>query len=158
MHRLRIIGLGNRLRGDDAVGLLVAARLRRRVGDRMDVVEAEMAGLEILELMVGARAVILIDAARGGWAPGTIHRFDASAGPIGREWFPHSSHALNTADTLELGRAVGSLPPTVIVYGVEVGDTGAGRPLSPSVAQALEDVVDRVYQEAWRVGCKNFIS
>lgn len=48
----------------------------------MDVVEAEMAGVEILELMAGARAVMLIDAAREGQAPGTIHRLDASAGPI----------------------------------------------------------------------------
>lgn len=158
MTCLRIIGLGNLLRGDDAVGLLAARRLRERVGDQVEVVEAEMAGVEILELMAGVRSVILIDAVRGGQVPGTIHRLDASAGPISPTLFPHSSHAFTAADAVELGRALGALPPTVIVYGIEVGDTEAGRPLSPEVARALDEVVQQVHRDTVGFGCMNSIS
>lgn len=154
---VRIIGLGNELRGDDAVGLLAARRLRGLVGDRTEVVEAEMAGVEIVALMEGARAVILIDAARSGQVPGAIHRLDASVSPIGSTLFPHSSHAINAVDALELARTLGTLPPTVIVYGVEAGDTGAGRPLSPRVARSLDDVVERILQESETIACTNFI-
>jgi hydrogenase maturation protease len=154
---IRIIGLGNLLRGDDAVGLLAARRLRERVGDRTEVVEAGMAGLEILELMAGARAVFVIDAVRSGRAPGTIHRLDASASPISPILFPHSSHALNAADALELARTLGALPPTVIVFGIEISDTEAGHPLSPPVIRALDEAVEWILRESESLECTNSI-
>ncbi|MBH0179779.1 MAG: hydrogenase maturation protease [Nitrospira sp.] len=144
---VRIIGLGNGLRGDDAVGLMAARRIRQKVGDPVKVIEAEMAGVDLLELMKGAHIVMLIDAARSGQAPGTIHRLDASTGPIGGQMFPRSSHALGTVDALELARAMGVLPATVIVYGVEAGNTEAGQPLSPAVTKALDEVVEQIVQE-----------
>ena len=70
MAAIRIIGLGNELRGDDAVGLQIARRLRQTVGNCTEVIEAEMAGVDLIELMKGARVVILIDAARSGKKPG----------------------------------------------------------------------------------------
>lgn len=145
---IRVIGLGNESRGDDAVGLLAARRLRERLGNRAEVIEAEMVGVEILDLMEGGRVVILIDAARSGQAPGTIHRLDASAVPIAPQIFPRSSHAIGAVAALELARALGALPSTVIVYGIEAGPTEAGQPLSPPVAQALDEVVARIVEES----------
>ncbi|NOU11289.1 MAG: hydrogenase maturation protease [Nitrospira sp.] len=144
---IRIIGLGNGMRGDDAVGLMAARRIRQQIGDKVEVIEAEMAGVDLIELMKGAHSVMLIDAARSGQAPGTIHRLDASASPIGAQIFPRSSHAFGTIDALELARAMGVLPATVIVYGVEVDNTDAGQPLSPLVATALDEAVDRIVQD-----------
>ena len=46
---IRIIGLGNRYAGDDAAGLMAARKLRETLGERAEVIEAEMAGLEVLE-------------------------------------------------------------------------------------------------------------
>jgi hydrogenase maturation protease len=144
---IRIIGLGNEFRGDDAVGLMAARRLRQVIGDRAEVIEAELAGIDLMELIKEARVVILIDAARSGQAAGTIYRFDASADPIGGQLFAHSSHAIGLSEALELARALGTLPATVIVYGVEVGNVEAGRPLSPPAANALAEVVERIVQE-----------
>ena len=144
---IRIIGLGNSMRGDDAVGLLAAGRLRQGVVDRAEVIEAEMVGVDLVELMKGARVAILIDAARSGQSPGTVHRLDASTGPIGVGMFPHSSHALGLSEALELARVMRVLPETVIVYGIEVGNTEAGQPLSLPVAEALAEVVGLVIQE-----------
>jgi len=147
MATIRIIGLGNGMRGDDAVGLLVARQLRQGVGDRAEVIEAEMAGVDLIELMKGARVVILIDAARSGQAPGTIHRLDASDRPISSRLFPCSTHAVGTVDALELARTMGVLPAMVIVYGIEAGNTEVGQPLSLPVAKALDQVVDQIVHE-----------
>jgi len=152
-HPVRIIGVGNLFRGDDAAGLLAARRLKALVGDRADVIEAELAGLDVLDLMAEASAVILIDAARSGQPAGTIHRLNASAGPISADLFPHSTHVLNAVDAIEIGRTLGLLPPRVIVYGVEVGDTTAGNDLSPAVAEVLDQVVERVVHELEGLSC-----
>ena len=152
-HPVRIIGVGNLFRGDDAAGVLAARRLQALVGDRAEVIEAELAGLDVLDLMAAASTVILIDAARSGWPAGTIHRLDASAGPISADLFPHSTHVLNAVDAIEMGRTLGLLPPRVIVYGLEVGDTTAGNALSPVVAGALDQVVERVLCELEGLSC-----
>ncbi len=147
MATIRIIGLGNGMRGDDAVGLLAARRLRQEIGDRAEVIEAEMAGVDLIEMMKGARVIILIDAARSGWMPGTVHRLDASASPINYQLFPRSTHAIGTVDAVELARTMGVLPTTVIVYGIEAANTEAGQMLSVPVAKALDQVVDRIVRE-----------
>jgi len=152
-HPIRIIGVGNLFRGDDAAGLLAAQRLKGLVQDRAEVIEAELAGLDVLDLMSGASAVILIDAARSGQPTGTIHRIDASADPISGDLFPHSTHVLNAVDAIEIGRALGLLPSRVILYGVEVGDTTAGNALSSTVAAALDQVVEQVLRELEGLAC-----
>lgn len=144
---IRIIGLGNDLRGDDAVGLLTVRRLRQTIGDRAEVIEAGMADVDLIELMKGASVVILIDAARGGKAPGSIYRLDASVSRIGGQVFPRSSHAIGVSEAIELARAMDVLPATVIVYGVEVGNTELGQPLSSLMGEALDHVVKRIIQE-----------
>ena len=158
MAAIRIIGLGNEFRGDDAVGLLAVRRLRGMVSDCTEVIEAAMAGVDLLELMKGAPVVLLIDAVRSGQSPGTIHRLDASSSPLAPELFPRSTHAIGVADALELARALGVLPPTVIVYGVEAADMEMGHPLSPPVDHALHDVVQLVLREIQQPVCMNSIS
>lgn len=135
------------MRGDDAVGLMAVRRLRQAIGDRAEVIEAELAGIDLMELIKEAQVVILVDAARGGQAPGTIYRLDASAGPIGGQIFFRSSHAIGLLEVLELARTLGILPATVIVYAIEAENTEAGQPLSTSVAKALDQVVQQVVQE-----------
>ncbi len=159
MGLIRIIGLGNVLAGDDGVGILAARRLKARLGKQqadlvevqVEVIEAELVGLEVLDLMEGVDVVMLVDAARSGHPPGTLHRLEVSDGPIGKTLFPHSTHALNAVDALELGRTLGTLPPRVIVFGIEAGTLRAGEALSPEVARALEEVVERLAREVEQV-------
>ena len=157
MAAIRIIGLGNEFRGDDAVGLLVARQLRGITGDHAEVIEAPMAGVDLLELMTGANVVLLIDAMSSGQVPGTIHRFDASSGPIASKLFPRSTHAIGVAEAVELARTLGMLPHKVIVYGIEAADTETGHPLSSQVGHALDEVVQLVLQEIQQPACTNSI-
>lgn len=154
---IRIIGLGNEFRGDDAVGLLAARRLREVVSDHIEVIEAEMVGVELLEMMKGAGAVLFIDAMCSGQPPGTIRRLDASCGPIAPALFPRSTHAVGVAEALELGRSLGVLPPKVIVYGVEAADMEMSHPLSPQVGHALNNVIKLILQEIQSSACTNSI-
>ncbi|MBM4125888.1 MAG: hydrogenase maturation protease [Nitrospira sp.] len=158
MQAIRIIGLGNHMRGDDAVGLLAARRLRERVGSRAQVIEAETAGVELLDMMNAADTVLLIDAVCSHrQVPGTIHRLDASAGPIAPGLFPRSTHAIGVGEALELARTLGVLPNKVIVYGIEADKMDIGRPLSPEVTHALHEVVELVLQEIESRVCTNSI-
>ncbi len=147
MAAIRIMGLGNSFRGDDAVGLHVARRVKEMLGSESDVVEAEMLGVEALELMKGKELVILVDGARTGAPAGTFRRWDVSRKAPSQNPFPHSTHAINALDAIELARTLGELPHCVIMYGIEVGQVEAGAALSPPVRRAVEDAARGIVRE-----------
>ena len=78
--RLIVIGLGNAFRSDDGAGLAVAHTL----GDDPRVVAHEGEPIDLLDAWEGADEVILVDAARSGAPPGTIHRLQELAAVRGR--------------------------------------------------------------------------
>ncbi|MBI4327505.1 MAG: hydrogenase maturation protease [Chloroflexi bacterium] len=149
--RILVIGLGNDLRGDDAVGRLLARRLKTEAGSAFRVLEASGEGASLMEAWQGTDAVILIDAVQSGAEPGTIHRLDAHAQPLPGRFFHYSTHAFNVAEAVELARALGQLPPQLVVYGIEGGNFAAGTGLSPEVALAAAEVERRVRREIKRV-------
>jgi len=145
--RTLIIGLGNEYRRDDAVGLVVARRLREAAPESVLVLEETGEGASLLESWRDADTVILIDAVRSGAKPGTVHRIDAQAQPIAKQFFRFSTHAFGVAEAVELARALGRLPPRLIVYGIEVKGFESGVGLSPEVEAVAEEVVERVLAE-----------
>jgi len=73
-----ILGLGNPILSDDGVGVGVAGELEGRLDQQeVTVVETSMAGLSLLDLLIGYDRVIIIDAIQtvGGKA-GQIYRLD----------------------------------------------------------------------------------
>jgi hydrogenase maturation protease len=141
-----VIGIGNALRGDDAAGLKLAARLREEPGIAIRAHDGE--AIDLLELWRGARAVVLIDAVRSGAAAGTVHRIDAGAEPLPLTLRRASSHTIGIGEAIELARTLGGLPVRVIVYGVEGARFGAGEKLSDAVAGAIDSLADAVISEA----------
>ena len=74
--RILVLGLGNDILGDDAVGLLAARRLRRLLPESVEVIEAGGAGLDLLDLLEGYDRALLLDSILTGKYPaGTVLEF-----------------------------------------------------------------------------------
>jgi hydrogenase maturation protease len=136
--------LGSRYRGDDAVGPLVADRLRE-VG--ATVLECGDEPTRLLDAWAGLDLVVIVDAVSSGAPPGTVHRVDPGEGPLPRDLGLASTHAFSVTDALELGRALGQAPRRVIVIGIEGAAFGMGDPLTAAVAAALDGVAESVLAE-----------
>jgi len=142
-----VVGVGNAYRGDDGAGLAVAERLRERVPAGVDVVTCEQEASRVIDAIEDREAAVLVDASSSGSAPGTVHRFDASADAVPARAFRSSTHAFGVGEAVELARALGKLPPRVVVFGVEGKEFAAGEGLSPAVAAAVEPVAEAVLEE-----------
>jgi len=142
-----ILGVGNSFRGDHAAGIEAARRLRRRAPPSVSVAEREGDLAGILEDWRGVKRVIVIDAMSPGSNPGRVVRFDATEEKLPRRFRRASTHAFGLAEAVELGMALGRLP-SLIVYGIEGKSFASGDGLSPEVEAAVEEVVDRVLEEA----------
>ncbi|MBB5373097.1 hydrogenase maturation protease [Acidocella aromatica] len=127
-----ILGFGNPDRGDDALGPIATAQLG---GAHANPLTIDLAGVTTL---------ICLDAAAPNGTPGRIHEFDASAAQLPAALEAVSSHGFGLAAALELARALGELPPRVLVFAVEGVCFDHGAPLSPAVAAALPELQRRV--------------
>lgn len=150
MSKVVILGIGNDLLGDDAVGLRVAAEVRSRLGSdpRVDIHETTESGLALLDFIVGYDAAVLIDAIQTGeHPPGFIHTLD----PAGLQRTEASSpHHLGIDRLCSLGRGHGlPMPNFVRIVAVEVTAPAAlGLEMSAAVEAAIADAVDAVIEQA----------
>ena len=142
-----VLGIGNPLRGDDAAGLVVTERLRSaRLREGVRVIEREGEPTDLIEELDAAGEVIVVDAVRSGAEPGTVHRVDALTQPLPDALGRTSSHAFGIADTIELARALGRLPRSLEVYGIEGREFRAGAALSPEVERAATGVASELLE------------
>jgi hydrogenase maturation protease len=139
--------LGSRYRGDDAVGPLVADRLRAAGAT---VLDCDDEPTRLLDAWAGLDLVVIVDAVSSGSPPGTVHRFDPGEAPLPADLGLASTHAFSVPEALELGRALGRAPRRVLVVGVEGAAFGMGDPLTPAVAAALDGVAEDVLAELTR--------
>ena len=139
-----VIGLGNDFRRDDGAGRIAARRVRELAGEAVRVIEESGEGAALMDAWRDTEFVVLIDAVHSGAEPGAIHRLDAQAQPIPANFFHYSTHAFSVAEAVELARALGQLPPRLIVYGIEGKDFASGEGLSPEVAAAVEQVAQTI--------------
>lgn len=136
-RRVVVVGVGNRLRGDDAAGLAVADEVRAGAAGAVEVRVCEEEPSRLIDALEDADVAFIADAVSTGALGGTVHRFDASDSAIPARDFRSSTHALGIGETLELARALGRLPRRVVVFGIEGLDFGAREGLTTVVADGV---------------------
>ena len=138
MSRVRVLGIGSPA-GDDQAGWLTVDALR---GYGIDASKLDRPGAHLVSLLANADHVILIDAMQGGGAPGQIRRFER------HDWRGYrqglSSHGFGVLDSLSLAEALGSLPPGLDLYGIEIAAAHPGEAPSSAVRAAATLLAARI--------------
>ncbi len=144
---IRVIGIGNRDRGDDGLGPLVVERLSGRIPRDASLGVRHGDALSLLDDWKGADPAILVDAAALISAPGVIHRIDLIAEMIPLELSLASTHAFGISQAISLGRVLDLLPRHLILYAVEGENFARGFGMTPAVSAAAELVAQRILGE-----------
>ncbi len=136
MASIVVIGYGNPLRGDDAVGYLVASELARQYSsDQVDVIACHQLNPELSEAISTAAMVLFIDAALGG-APGETFCRRVRASGAGA-----FTHQLDASGLLACAQALWGCSPEAVVMGIHGEAFSIGQQLSPAVRAALPKVI-----------------
>lgn len=144
-----VVGLGSPDRGDDGVGPTVAGAIAHLglVGVR---VSAHEDPTDLIHLWEGVDVAVVIDAVMSGHAPGEIVLCEVGRGegPLPESCWAKTgrggTHAFGLASAVELSRALGHLPPRVVLVGIEAANFDHGAPLSPAVEAAVGTAVAQV--------------
>jgi hydrogenase maturation protease len=137
-----ILGLGNPILSDDGIGLVVAERLKGRVGG-VDVISTPLTGLHLLDLMVGYDALFLIDAMITTESPPGELKFIS---PDEVSLPTLSSHGFNLLEILKLGKKLGlSVPELKWVYGIAIGkDPSFGEEPSAELMKKVDAMASQI--------------
>jgi hydrogenase maturation protease len=154
---LLVLGIGNVLLRDEGIGVRVVDEIGR-LADRGDValppgtelMDGGTRGLALLSAVADARALLVVDAARLGRAPGsvTVVRGDAlRAAPDGDA----AARPGGLARLLGVARAIGALPGAVALVGIEPAEIGVGLDLTDAVRAAMPIAVTAALGEIERL-------
>lgn len=145
--RTILIGLGNPIMSDDAIGLVVAQEVLRRLPGLEGDLSAS-GGFDVLDCIIGYdRAVIIDSMVTGKFPPGTVRRVDVETELATLRVV--DSHGINFLKALEVGRVTGAdMPDEVIIYGIEVTDPSTiGDELTGDLAAKVGDIVDEITRD-----------
>ena len=154
---LLILGVGNPLLGDDGVGVHVVDEIRRRAAAgtvelpaRTEILDGGTRGIGLLPDVAGARAVVMVDAARLGAEPGTIAVIPGetigTGATRGATAVPASTAGV--AELVDVARFTGTLPAATSLVGIQPAAIAVGIELSGPVGAVLDDAIRATLREA----------
>lgn len=151
---MAIIGIGNVLAGDDAVGPHVVRVLEARyeLPEEVQVIDAGTPGYDLTAFLVGLDAALLVDAVKDRGSPGEIRVYDQAALLSKRPILAVSPHEPGVREALLNASFMGVAPPVVRLVGVIPARTETGIGLSPEVRAAIPAAVGRVHEELLALG------
>ncbi|RJP29628.1 MAG: hydrogenase maturation protease [Candidatus Omnitrophota bacterium] len=139
-----VIGLGNTLRRDDGIGIVVLESLLQFYREEnVDYLNFGTASFNLVNKIKDYKAVLLIDGIDAGLLPGELKIFDLQDICYNTEDCNSSTHELNLTSLFELSRKLG-LKTKIYVAGIQVQDTGWGEGLSPAVNNNRQDIIENI--------------
>ena len=145
--RVCVLGLGNLMCSDDAVGMIAAHRLAQdaRLPREVEVVEGWTLGLDLLDSVHGVSRLLVLDAVDTGVPPGTLTRFAGEE--LARLPTSKSVHLLGLSDLMNVLRLMDAPPIETLLLGVQPESTDLGTMLSPAVEAAVDGMVESALEQ-----------
>lgn len=144
-----LLGVGNRYRGDDGVGLEVIAQLRGKLPAAM-LATGDGDLTSILDCFEQHDEVVIIDALdvhAGALEPGSVVQLKPLEHSLADTGLRSSTHAMGLAEAIEMARTLGCLPRGLRLIGI-VGDNFSNMEgLTPPVQAAATRVAQQLAEE-----------
>jgi hydrogenase maturation protease len=140
--RIAIVGLGNLMRTDDAVGMLALQQLQKQpqLPEGVLLIEGGTLGLDLLHSLSEVTHLLALDAIDAGEAPGTVLRFAGEA--LADLPASKSVHLLGFSDLIGAMRLLGDAPEQIVVLGVQPEKIGWGTKLTATLEVSLSILIE----------------
>ena len=147
-RKVAVVGVGNVLLKDEGIGVHVARALQGEIGDARSDVEIIDGGTspDVFMLLEGVQKLVLVDAVKGGGAPGSVYRFHPDD-IIFDERYAISAHQVGLLDSLYMVECSPSKPESIVIIGIEPKEIDWGLELSVELSERLPEIINVVMDE-----------
>lgn len=150
-----VLGIGNVLMTDDSAGVRVINELERRFRfpEGVELLDGGTSGIELLSYIADKDYLILVDAIKSDFPPGTVVRVEGEDVPA-KFMTRISPHQLGLSDLLAAATLTGELPKRMVLFGIEPKRIELGLEMTEEVKAGFEKLVSAVVDELKRIGCQ----
>jgi len=139
-----VIGLGNTLRRDDGIGIMILESLLNFYKKKgVDYLNFGSASFDLLHRLKSYDAVLLIDGVNAGLEVGELLISELKDIECRLGNFITSTHELNLKNIFELSGSL-SIKTKIYIAGIQVQDTSFGDGLTIVLKSKLEDIVKEI--------------
>jgi hydrogenase maturation protease len=152
---LKVIGLGNILRGDDGIGPVVIEELKKsKLPSPLQLLDAGSDAFTVLDHFLGSDPILLIDCARMGKDPGTVQKIRTEDIECIPTDVGMSLHGYSLAEVWQIARSMGSKKELAII-GVEPEKVQFNSGLSEVVKKSIPIIIKMIVEEAKKYAKKD---
>jgi hydrogenase maturation protease len=148
-NKTLILGLGNSILSDDRIGLDVARLVHKGLKHKdCDLIESQIVGANILDLISGYKTLIIIDAIKTkNGKDGDVYQLSLDDLPKLKR--SNSPHNVGLCWTIKMGEKLGiNVPDEIRIYAIEVNDPfNFGEELTGTMKKLLPKIVDRILEK-----------
>ncbi len=146
--KIIVLGVGNILLKDEGVGVHAIHELQReKYPANVSLIDGATAGLDLLPIFQEATILIIVDCVKGGGEPGSLYRFTPTEIKDLPDSLKTSLHDFNLVDVMNLAKAFGSIPDTIVIIGVEPLEIEWGLEMTAPIQAVFPRLLDVVRNE-----------
>lgn len=143
-NKIAVIGLGNSLRRDDGIGIVILESLLNNYKQSgVDYLNFGISSFDLIHRLQDYNLVLLIDGISASLPAGELKIFALKEAFFIDKKNPVSSHELKLKDIFRLARQL-KLKTKIYVAGIQVSDIGFGESLSGTLKEKLQDNTSQI--------------
>lgn len=152
--RLGVIGIGNPLRKDDGIGIILIEKLieqKEKLPKNIEVIDGGTGGMNLLHLLANFDSVLIVDAVNFGGQPAETRVFTLDEIESKKISVKMSTHESDFLKIIELSKQLKECPKQIIVFGIQPKDTSHGQGFSPDLQKKLNSILHNVIREIKKI-------
>lgn len=152
--KVLVLGVGNILMMDEGIGIRAIEEIQNRFQFQEDVelLDGGTSGIELLSYISKKDHLIIIDAIKGGYPPGTVLKVQGEDVPACFK-ARISPHQLGISDLLAAATLTDELPKNLVLFGIEPKRIELGLRLSDEVKANFDKLISAVVEQIRGLGC-----
>ena len=150
MKKIGVIGIGNPLRKDDGIGIVLLEKLveiKDDLPDDIEYIDGGTGGMNLLHLFARFDIVVFIDAVNFGGEIAESKFFNSEDVISKNIQIKISTHGSDILKIIQLSKKLGENPDEIFIFGVQPQDMTPGTRLSHEIQENIDLLVNNLKVE-----------
>jgi hydrogenase maturation protease len=147
MKKVGVIGIGNTLRRDDGIGIILIEKLleqKEKFPEEIEFIDGGTGGMNLLHLLANFDSVLIVDAVNFGGQPGETRVFTLDEIESKKISVKMSTHESDFLKIIQISKQLKECPEKIFIFGIQPKDTSHGKNLSVELEKKLLTILDKL--------------
>lgn len=157
MNKIGVIGVGNPLRGDDGIGILLMEELAKRKPEGIEFIDGGTGGINLIHDLAKFDLVVILDAVDFGGKCGETRIFSVDDVLQDTEEIRFCTHENDLFNVIKISKRLGESPDEIFIFGVQPKDFSPKMGISQELMQSMDRILEEFYDAIQKIKMKEFL-